>query len=90
MSALANRPLPEGVRVATYRIRRVLASLGFSFVDLAHDGLVQALPALVDLAEERAGPSCDNRSVLVRHWSGPGSGAAGPTDATRPTCSLPA
>lgn len=33
----ANQPLPEGFQLETYRILRVLASGGFSFVYLAHD-----------------------------------------------------
>jgi serine/threonine protein kinase len=37
MSAQANQPLPEGFRLDDYRILRVLASGGFSFVYLAHD-----------------------------------------------------
>ena len=38
MSGQANQPLPEGIQVDEYRILRVLASGGFSFVYLAHDG----------------------------------------------------
>jgi serine/threonine protein kinase len=37
MAAQANQPLPEGHQLQTYRILRVLASGGFSFVYLAHD-----------------------------------------------------
>ena len=38
MSAQANQPLPEGFQLENYRILRLLASGGFSFVYLAHDG----------------------------------------------------
>ncbi len=37
MSAQANLPLPEGYQLLNYRLLRVLASGGFSFVYLAHD-----------------------------------------------------
>ena len=37
MPGQANQPLPEGFQLAEYRILRVLASGGFSFVYLAHD-----------------------------------------------------
>jgi serine/threonine protein kinase len=37
MPTLANPPLPEGTRLENYRIRRMLAAGGFSFVYLAHD-----------------------------------------------------
>ncbi len=37
MSSQANQPLPEGFQLANYRILRLLASGGFSFVYLAHD-----------------------------------------------------
>ncbi len=37
MPAQANQPLPEGFQLQNYRILRVLASGGFSFVYLAHD-----------------------------------------------------
>jgi len=37
MPAQANQPLPEGFQLENYRILRVLASGGFSFVYLAHD-----------------------------------------------------
>jgi serine/threonine protein kinase len=37
MASQANQPLPEGFRLDEYRILRVLASGGFSFVYLAHD-----------------------------------------------------
>ena len=37
MSSQANQPLPEGFQLDHYRVLRVLASGGFSFVYLAHD-----------------------------------------------------
>jgi serine/threonine protein kinase len=37
MASQANQPLPEGYTLQNYRILRVLASGGFSFVYLAHD-----------------------------------------------------
>ena len=37
MSSQANQPLPEGFHLENYRILRLLASGGFSFVYLAHD-----------------------------------------------------
>jgi len=37
MSSQANQPLPEGFLLENYRILRLLASGGFSFVYLAHD-----------------------------------------------------
>ena len=37
MPSQANQPLPAGTKLQTYRILRVLASGGFSFVYLAHD-----------------------------------------------------
>ena len=37
MSSQANQPLPEGFQLENYRVLRLLASGGFSFVYLAHD-----------------------------------------------------
>lgn len=37
MSSQANQPLPEGCQLDKYRVLRLLASGGFSFVYLAHD-----------------------------------------------------
>jgi serine/threonine protein kinase len=37
MSTQANQPLPEGTQLENYRVLRVLAHGGFSFVYLAHD-----------------------------------------------------
>lgn len=55
MSSQANQPLPEGFQLENYRILRVLASGGFSFVYLAHDeneapvALKEYLPASLAL-----------------------------------------
>jgi len=65
MSSQANRPLPEGFRLEKFRILRVLASGGFSFVYLAHDesempvALKEYLPAWLAL---RAG-ECHSPTV---------------------------
>src|SRR6478736_8429790 len=37
MPSQANQPLPEGAQLENYRVLRVLATGGFSFVYLAHD-----------------------------------------------------
>ena len=37
MSSQANQPLPDGTQLENYRVLRVLAHGGFSFVYLAHD-----------------------------------------------------
>src|SRR5882672_1196309 len=37
MSEQANQPLPEGTQLENYRVLRVLAHGGFSFIYLAHD-----------------------------------------------------
>ena len=55
MSSQANQPLPEGFQLENYRILRLLASGGFSFVYLAHDdneapvALKEYLPAALAL-----------------------------------------
>jgi hypothetical protein len=55
MSSQANQPLPEGFQLENYRILRLLASGGFSFVYLAHDeneapvALKEYLPASLAL-----------------------------------------
>ena len=55
MSSQANQPLPEGFQLENYRILRLLASGGFSFVYLAHDenevpvALKEYLPATLAL-----------------------------------------
>ncbi len=43
--------------------------------------LMKAIPELLDLAEQRAGPECDNLSVVAMNWEGrrsPGRGSARP------------
>jgi serine/threonine protein kinase len=58
MSSQANQPLPEGFQLENYRILRVIASGGFSFVYLAHDeneapvALKEYLPASLALRTE--------------------------------------
>jgi serine/threonine protein kinase len=60
MSSQANQPLPEGFRLENYRILRVIASGGFSFVYLAHDenevpvAIKEYLPATLALRTEDA------------------------------------
>lgn len=58
MPSQANQPLPEGFQLENYRILRVLASGGFSFVYLAHDAnetpvaVKEYLPAALALRTE--------------------------------------
>ena len=58
MSSQANQPLPEGFQLENYRILRLLASGGFSFVYLAHDeneapvAVKEYLPAALALRTE--------------------------------------
>jgi serine/threonine protein kinase len=60
MAAQANQPLPEGHQLQNYRILRVLASGGFSFVYLAHDendtpvAIKEFLPASLALRTDGA------------------------------------
>jgi hypothetical protein len=55
MPSQANQPLPEGAVLENYRVRRVLAAGGFSFVYLAHDenerpvAIKEYLPATLEL-----------------------------------------
>jgi len=62
MANQANQPLPEGYALQQYRILRVLASGGFSFVYLAHDdnetpvAIKEYLPASLALRGEGAVP----------------------------------
>lgn len=62
MAQQANQPLPEGTLLEHYRILRVLASGGFSFVYLAHDerqqpvAIKEYLPASLALRREGAAP----------------------------------
>jgi len=60
MSSQANQPLPEGFQLENYRVLRVLASGGFSFVYLAHDeneipvAIKEYLPATLALRTSEA------------------------------------
>jgi serine/threonine protein kinase len=72
MSAQANQPLPVGFKLENYRILRVLASGGFSFVYLAHDekempvAIKEYLPAALALRTgEAATPSVPEESRAV-------------------------
>jgi len=55
MPSQANQPLPEGARLENYRVLRVLAAGGFSFVYLAHDenerpvAIKEYLPSTLEL-----------------------------------------
>jgi len=75
MPEQANQPLPEGFQLLEYRILRVLASGGFSFVYLAHDendtpvAIKEYLPASLALrVNSSAAPSVheENRGAF-RH-----------------------
>jgi serine/threonine protein kinase len=61
MPSQANQPLPEGTALQKYRILRVLASGGFSFVYLAHDekeapvAIKEYLPSTLALRVNGAG-----------------------------------
>jgi serine/threonine protein kinase len=65
MSSQANQPLPEGFQLENYRILRLIASGGFSFVYLAHDenevpvAIKEYLPATLALR------TSDNPSPVV-------------------------
>src|SRR4029077_4094003 len=65
MSTQANQPLPEGTQLENYRVLRVLAHGGFSFVYLAHDenetpvAIKEYLPATLALR------TADNPSPVV-------------------------
>ncbi len=58
MSSQANQPLPEGFQLENYRVLRLIASGGFSFVYLAHDeneipvAIKEYLPATLALRTE--------------------------------------
>ena len=65
MSSQANQPLPEGFQLENYRVLRLIASGGFSFVYLAHDeketpvAIKEYLPATLALR------TADNPSPVV-------------------------
>jgi serine/threonine protein kinase len=72
MSAQANLPLPEGSQVENYRILRVIASGGFSFVYLAHDenevpvALKEYLPAVLALrTDSSAAPAVPEENAAA-------------------------
>jgi hypothetical protein len=72
MAAQANQPLPEGFQLENYRILRVLASGGFSFVYLAHDeretpvAIKEYLPASLALrTNSSASPAVPEENLQV-------------------------
>jgi serine/threonine protein kinase len=72
MSSQANQPLPEGFQLENYRIRRLLASGGFSFVYLAHDenevpvAIKEYLPATLALrTEENPAPVVPEENLAI-------------------------
>ena len=69
MAHQANQPLPEGTPLQNYRILRVLASGGFSFVYLAHDenehpvAVKEYLPANLALRSEGTAPKIPEQNL---------------------------
>jgi len=69
MSVQANQPLPEGSQLQKYRILRVLAAGGFSFVYLAHDekgkpvAIKEYLPATLALRVNGAAPAIPDKDL---------------------------
>ena len=69
----ANKPLPAGTQLQNYRILRVLAAGGFSFVYLAHDAnehpvaIKEYLPATLALRANGAGQSPFAAQVPSEH-----------------------
>ena len=76
MSKQANQPLPEGARLQNYRIQRVLAIGGFSFVYLAHDeqdapvAIKEYLPATLALRVNGAAQPQAEGEDLARFRAG--------------------
>ena len=76
MSRQANQPLPEGARLQSYRIQRVLAIGGFSFVYLAHDdqdapvAIKEYLPATLALRVNGAAQPQAEGEDLARFRAG--------------------
>jgi hypothetical protein len=76
MSQQANQPLPEGARLQNYRIQRVLAIGGFSFVYLAHDdrdapvAIKEYLPATLALRVNGAAQPQAEGEDLARFRAG--------------------
>ena len=77
MPTQANQPLPDGTALQKYRILRVLAAGGFSFVYLAHDeneqpvAIKEYLPSDAGAAGQRRGAAAgrggERRAVPRRH-----------------------
>lgn len=72
MPVQANQPLPEGYQLLNYRILRVLASGGFSFVYLAHDenetpvAIKEYLPATLALRQDgNAAPQVPDENLAT-------------------------
>ena len=76
MPEQANQPLPEGARLQNYRIQRVLAIGGFSFVYLAHDeqdapvAIKEYLPATLALRVNGAAQPHAQGEDLARFRAG--------------------
>ena len=76
MPEQANQPLPEGARLQNYRIQRVLAIGGFSFVYLAHDeqdapvAIKEYLPATLALRVNGAAQPRAEGEDLARFRAG--------------------
>ena len=76
MPQQANQPLPEGARLQNYRIQRVLAIGGFSFVYLAHDdqdapvAIKEYLPATLALRVNGAAQPQAEGEDLARFRAG--------------------
>src|SRR5262245_29668236 len=75
MPAQANQPLPEGFQLENYRILRVLASGGFSFVYLAHDekeapvAIKEYLPSTLALrVNASAAPAVPEENLAVYRY----------------------
>src|SRR5690349_41559 len=72
----ANQPLAEGTRLQSYRIQRVLAIGGFSFVYLAHDdqdapvAIKEYLPATLALRVNGAAQPQASGDDLARFRAG--------------------
>ncbi len=74
MVTQANQPLPEGYALQNYRILRVLASGGFSFVYLAHDenetpvAIKEYLPATLALRGSGDVPKIPEENLAVYRY----------------------
>ena len=71
MASQANQPLAEGTQLQTYRIIRVLAAGGFSFVYLAHDekeqpvAIKEYLPSTLALRVNGAAPQIPEQHLAL-------------------------